>query len=709
MESRTFKLKIGEKDLVIESKNLAEQANGNIFVRYGDTLVMTTCVMGEEDRKGLNFFPLTVEYEEKYYAAGKIKGPRYIKRESRPSDEAVCNARLIDRCIRPLFPKELKREVQVITTILSWDAVNDPDILGINAASLSLSISDIPWEGPVAAVRVCQKDGKMILNPSYEERENSELDIVFAGTIKNGELVINMIEGGAEEVEEGLIVKAFEFAQEPLKELIRFQEEIKEKIGKEKIVLPKTEINPSFEKEIKTLLSEKLEQAIYQKDKRETEKKLAELKEKLFSLIKEKYQEEEDKKVEVENILNEEINNLVHKKIITEEKRPDGRKPNELREISCEVGLLPRTHGSGLFCRGKTKSLSILTLGSPNDQQLLEGMEIVGKKRFMHHYNFPPYCSGEIKPLRGPGRREIGHGALAERALLPLIPSSEDFPYTIRVVSEILSSNGSTSMASVCSSSLALMDAGVPIKRPAAGIAMGLMLEDYNNYKILTDIQGPEDHHGDMDFKVAGTKVGITAIQMDVKILGITKKILEEALAGAKKARLEILEKMEKTIPKPRSHLSPYAPRILSLQIDPEKIREVIGPGGRVINEIIEKTGVTIDIQDTGLIFVTSEKEESAQKAIEWIKNITKEIKVGEIFQGKVKRVLDFGAFVEILPGQEGLIHISKLAPYRVKKVEDIVRVGDIVSVKVISIDDQGRINLTLLKNNRKNKKFSQR
>jgi len=400
---------------------------------------------------------------------------------------------------------------------------------------------------------------------------------------------------------------------------------------------------------------------------------------------------------------------LVHKKIITEEKRPDGRKPNELREISCEVGLLPRTHGSGLFCRGKTKSLSILTLGSPNDQQLLEGMEIVGKKRFMHHYNFPPYCSGEIKPLRGPGRREIGHGALAERALLPLIPSSEDFPYTIRVVSEILSSNGSTSMASVCSSSLALMDAGVPIKRPAAGIAMGLMLEDYNNYKILTDIQGPEDHHGDMDFKVAGTKVGITAIQMDVKILGITKKILEEALAGAKKARLEILEKMEKTIPKPRSHLSPYAPRILSLQIDPEKIREVIGPGGRVINEIIEKTGVTIDIQDTGLIFVTSEKEESAQKAIEWIKNITKEIKVGEIFQGKVKRVLDFGAFVEILPGQEGLIHISKLAPYRVKKVEDIVRVGDIVSVKVISIDDQGRINLTLLKNNRKNKKFSQR
>lgn len=714
MKSKIFKLEINQKELVVESKNLAEQANGNILVRYGDTLVLTTCVMSKENRGNLDFFPLTVEYEEKYYAAGKIKGPRYIKRESRPSDEAICNARLIDRAIRPRFPENLLREVQVIATVLSWDGQNDPDILGLLSASLVLSISDIPWFGPVSAVRVCRKDGQFVLNPTYEERENSDFDILFAAVLKNNEILINMIEGGFEETEEHLILDALSFAEKPLKEIIVFQNEIIKKIGKEKAAIESPSSEPALEKEIQEFLSDKLEKAFYQKEKNKRTEDLESLKKDLCCLIEEKYPNQ-GKTQYAQTFFEKEVDRIIHENIIKYEKRPDGRKLDEIREVYCEVGLLPRTHGSGLFCRGQTKSLSILTLGSPGDQQLLEGMEIVGKKRFMHHYNFPPYCSGEIKPLRGPGRREIGHGALAEKALLPLIPSYENFPYTIRIVSEMLSSNGSTSMASVSSSSLALMDAGVPIKAPAAGIAIGLILDektgDYNakgdisgkaRYKILTDIQGPEDHHGDMDFKVAGTKKGITAIQMDVKISGINKKIIEETLSRAKKARLEILDIMGKVLSKPRPELSLYAPRILTIQINPEKIREVIGPGGKIINEIIEKTGVTIDIQDSGLIYITSEKEESAKKAIDWIKNITKEVVVDEVFEGKVKRILNFGAFVEILPGQEGMIHISKLAPYRVRKVEDVVKVGDMVSVKVISIDEQGRINLALLQSNSK-------
>jgi len=702
MKNKIYKKKIGNKELIIEFKNLAEQTNGNIFVRLGDTLVLTTAVMSKEEKLNYDFFPLTVEYEEKYYAAGKIKGSRYIKRESRPSDEAICNARLIDRAIRPRFPENLFREVQVITAVLSWDAENDPDVLGLIAASLSLSISDIPFNGPVSAVRVCYKNDKFILNPTYQEREDSVLDVVFAAILKNDELLINMIEGGFEEAEEDLVFKAFEFAEESLKELISFQNEIIKDIGKEKIILPKIEIDFQFESQVKNFLNQKLEEAIYKKDKKERDENLNLLKKDLFSFIDENFKEDENAYKNAQIILEKEINRIIHENIIKYEKRPDGRKINELREIYCEANILPRTHGSGLFCREMTKSLSILTLGSPNDQQLLEGMEIVGKKRFMHHYNFPPYCSGEIKPLRGPGRREIGHGALAEKALLPLIPSYEEFPYTIRIVSEILSSNGSTSMASVCSSSLSLMDAGVPIKRPVAGISSGLMQDENGNYKILTDIQGPEDHYGDMDFKVARTEKGITAIQLDVKIDGINKKIFKETLDRAKIAILEILEKIKKVLDKPRENLSPYAPRILKIQIDPNKIKDVIGPGGKIINEIIEKTSTTIDIEDSGLIFVTSEKEESAQKAIEWIKNITREVAVGEIFKGKVKRILDFGAFVEILPGQEGLIHISKMAPYRIKKVEDVLNVGDIVEVKVISIDEQGRINLSLIKNDNK-------
>jgi len=697
VKKNKFNLKIEERDIEVEARNLAEQANGDILVRSGDTLVLATCVMGKEDQENLGFFPLTVEYREKYYAAGKIKGSRYIKREGRPSDEAVCNARLIDRAIRPRFPEYLFRGVQVITTVLSWDGQNDPDIISLLAASFALSISDIPWFGPIAAVRVGRIKGEFVLNPTYEERENSEIDLVFTADEKDETILINMTEGSFEETEEKVILGALDFSEKYLKKLIAFQKEIIKEIGKEKIQIEPPLHDPVLEKEIREFLKDKLEKALFQKGRTKTEE-LDELKKELSSFIEEEYPQEGKGKY-ARDFFEKEINRLIHENIINQEKRPDNRKLDQIRELYCEVGLLPRTHGSGLFCRGKTKALSILTLGGPGDQQLFEGMEIVGKKRFMHHYNFPPYSVGEVKPLRGPGRREIGHGMLAEKALLPLIPDFEEFPYTIRIVSEMLSSNGSTSMASVCGSSLALMDAGVPIKRSAAGIAIGLFQEEKTgNYKILTDIQGPEDHHGDMDLKVAGTRKGITVIQMDVKIKGITKQIMKESLFRAKKARLEILDSMEKVLKQPRANLSPYAPKILSIQINPEKIGEVIGPGGKTINKIIAETGVAIDVQDSGLIFVTSEEESAAKKAIVQIKNITREVKVGEIFQGKVKRILDFGAFVEIFPGQEGLIHISKLAPRRVEKVEDIVKIGDVVSVEVISIDEQGRINLKLLK-----------
>ena len=693
--NETFKLELGGRELKIEIKNLAEMATGSCLVQYGDTLVLSTVVISDQEREGIDFFPLTVDYEERYYAAGKILGSRYIRRESRPSDEAILTSRLIDRAIRPLFPKDLKREVQIVITCLSWDRENDPDIIGLIAASLVLSLSKIPWSGPISVVRVGKIGDEFILNPTYEEREKSELDLVITGVKKSAEILINMMEAEASEVSEEVILKATEWAIPHLKKLIDFQNQIAKEAGKEKISIETPPQDLELEKEIKEFLGDRLEKALYQPKKKERMDEVNALKEELVYYIEGKYPGMGKTKY-VRDFFEKEIERLVHQNIILKERRPDGRKLDEIREISCEAGILPRTHGSGLFCRGQTKSLSILTLGAPRDVKLLEGMEIVGKKRFMHHYNFPPYSTGEIKPMRGPGRRDIGHGMLAEKALLPLIPSFEEFPYTIRIVSEILSSNGSTSMASVSSSSLALMDAGVPIKKPATGIALGLMQNAKGDYKILTDIQGPEDHYGDMDLKVAGTKDGICAIQMDVKITGISQKILKEVLEQGKRARLQILDKMAKVIEKPRPELSPFAPRILTIQISPEKIREVIGPGGRVINEIIEECGVSIDVEDNGKIFVTAEKEEAAKKAIAWIKNITREVKVGEIFQGKVKRILDFGAFVEILPGQEGLVHISQLAPYRVKRVEDIVKLGEILPVKVISIDEQGRINLSL-------------
>jgi polyribonucleotide nucleotidyltransferase len=686
-----FKIKIGDEEIICKIENLAEQANGSCFLQIGESEVLSTAVISNYELKQ-DFFPLTVEYEERYYAAGKIRGPRYIKRETRPSDEAICNARLIDRAIRPLFPKELKREVQVINTVLSWDGKYDPDTLALFASSIALMISDIPWNGPLAVLRIGKIGDKFILNPTYEEREKASLDIVMSG-VKREKILLNMIEARGQEAREEDVVEAFEFAKPFFEKLIEFQEEIRKKIGKEKIKIEEKKIDEDLKKEILENFGEKIKESVFGKEKKERIEAIGDLKEEIKNFVSQKFPEKIDEAME---IFEKERRRVLRETIIEKEIRPDGRKLDEIREISCQVGILPRTHGSGLFCRGQTKSLSIVTLGAPGDVQLLEGMEITGKKRFLHHYNFPPYCSGEIRPIKGPGRREIGHGVLVEKALLPLIPPFEQFPYTIRVVSEILSSNGSTSMAAVSSSSLALMDAGIPIKKAAAGISIGLITNEKGNYKILTDIQGPEDQLGDMDFKVAGTRDGITAIQMDVKIDGIDEKILKEALERAKKARLEILEKMEKVIKKPREELSPFAPRVLTLEINPNKIREVIGPGGSRINEIIEECGVSIDIEPDGKIYVTGEREEAAKKAVAWIKNITREIKVGEVFQGKVKRILNFGALVEIFPGQEGLIHISQLAPWRVKRVEDVVKVGEIVPVKVISIDELGRINLSL-------------
>ena len=718
-----FSLELGGKDLQVEIKNLAEHANGSCWIRYGDTVVLATAVMGEEGEEK-DFFPLTVEYQERFYAAGKILGSRFIRRESRPSDEAILTSRLIDRAIRPRFPENLKREIQVIITCLSWDRENDPDIPGLIATSISLGISDIPWQGPIAALRVGNSEAhkspegkpstsyraspEFILNPTYEQREKSNLDLALTAVPqdlgeKNGAL-INMIEAEGQEVQEEIVLKAVEFSKPYFKKLIEFQNQIIKKVGKKKIDLPEPSSDLELESEIKEFLGDRLEKVLYEKSEMDTADKL---RKELAYFIAEKYPGMGKTKPALD-FFEKEIERLIHENIIKFEKRPDGRKLDEIREISCEVGVLPRTHGSGLFQRGETKSLSILTLGAPGDVKLLEGMEFIGKKRFMHHYNFPPYCSGEIKPLRGPGRREIGHGMLVEKALMGLCPNFEEFPYTLRIVSEILSSNGSTSMASVSSSSLALMDAGVPIKNSCAGIALGLMQNDKGSYKILTDIQGPEDHHGDMDFKIAGTKNGITAIQMDVKIRGIDEKILKETLERGKRARLQILNKIEKTIQKPRPELSPWAPRVYIIQIKPEKIREVIGPGGKIINEIIKECGASINVEDSGQVFVTAEKEEGAKKAVSWIKNITREIRTGEIFQGKVKRIMNFGAFVELIPGQEGLVHISQLAPFRVEKVEDIVKIGDIVPVKVISIDEQGRINLSIkeAKHARRNSSF---
>jgi len=694
MEQKKWSLQIGGRILEIKTGLLAGQANGSVTAQYGDTVVLATAVMSKSASRVSGYFPLMVDFEERYYAAGKIKGSRFIKREGRPSDDAILSGRIVDRTIRPLFNSRMRNDVQVATTVLSYDGENDPDMVAVIAASAALSISNIPWAGPVGAVRVGKIKDEFILNPVNGSLEESELDLVLAGTKDK----INMLEAGAKEVPEEEIIKAFAFGFEAIQKIASFIAEIQKEVGKEKSAPALLQGTPEFEAKIKEiLLAEGLAEALYDKDKKVIENKLSAIKEKTTEYIKEACPTDVDKMKEVaEQVFEEVSNEIVHQNVLEKEQRPDGRKLTEIRHIDCQVGILPRTHGTGLFTRGETQALTVTTLGSPGDEQTIDTMEVDIKKRYIHHYNFPPYSVGEVRPMRGPGRREIGHGALAERALIPVLPPKDKFPYTILLVSEILSSNGSSSMASTCGSTLSLMDAGVPITRPVSGIAMGIIVGSEKNYKVLTDIQGLEDHYGDMDFKAAGTEKGITALQMDVKLDGVTLEMLESVLQQSKGNRMEILEKIKAVMPTPRAEMSQYAPRIIIMHINPDKIRNVIGTGGKIINEIIDETGVQIDIEDDGSIFITSVDKVSAEKAMAWIDNLTHEVKAGEKFNAKITKIMTFGAFAEILPGQEGLIHISELADKRVEKVEDVVKTGDVVPVIVKEIDSQGRINLSM-------------
>jgi len=693
MEQKKWSLQIGGRLLEIESGLLAKQAGGAVTCRYGDTVVLATVVMSKNASRATGYFPLMVDFEERYYAAGKIKGSRFIKREGRPSDDAILTGRAVDRTIRPLFNHRMRNDVQVILTVLSYDGENDSDVVSIIAASAALSLSNVPWEGPVAAVRVGKLNEELILNPVNGEIEEGVLNLLISGKKEK----INMVECAAKEVPEAEIKKAFAFGKEAIEKITEFLSAIQKEAGKEKSQPILIEADPDWEKQIKEkMLKEGLAEALYDKNKEVVEEKTKGILKKINDYIEENFSEQAEKLKEVAEIIFEETSDeIVHKNILQKEMRPDGRKLNEIRKIECQVGILPRTHGTGLFTRGETQALTVTTLGSPGDEQIIDTMEVDTKKRYIHHYNFPPYCVGEVRPMRGPGRREIGHGALAEKALIPVLPEKEKFPYTILLVSEVLSSNGSSSMASTCGSTLSLMDAGVPIKRPVSGIAMGIIVGDEKNFKVLTDIQGLEDHYGDMDFKAAGTEKGITALQMDVKVDGVTLEMIDAVLEQSHKNRLEILEHIVATISESRVEMSQYAPRIIVMHINPDKIRNVIGTGGKVINEIIDETGVQIDIEDDGSIFITSSDKVSAQKAQEWINNLTREVKAGEVFSARITKIMTFGAFAEILPGQEGLIHISEIADRRIEKVEDVLKVGDVILVKVKEIDSQGRINLS--------------
>ncbi len=675
---------INGKEYIIETGKVAKQANGAVLVRYGDTVVLVTAVAAEEPKEDIDFFPLTVEFEEKFYAAGKIPGG-FIKREGKPGEKAILSARLIDRPIRPLFPEGYRNEVQIIATVLSVDQENPPDILGITGASAALTISDIPFEGPIAGVRIGYRDGKYLVNPTSEELDDSLLDIVVAGSKD----AITMVEAGAKEVSEEVIVGALELAQREIVKLVELQERLREKVGKEKASFEPPDLS-SVTKKIEEEALEDIRISLITKEKKEREKKLSLIK----KTLKEKHEEDEEFLKYLNDAFEKIIKSEVRRLISNEKKRVDGRGLEDIRPISCEVGVLPRTHGSALFTRGQTQALVITTLGATEDEQIVDDITEEENKKFMLHYNFPPFSVGEIRPRRGPGRREIGHGALAERAIKAVLPPEEEFPYTIRVVSEILESNGSSSMATVCGATMSLMDAGVGITKPVSGIAMGL-IKEAGEFFILTDILGFEDHYGDMDFKVAGTRDGITALQMDIKISGISSDIMRKALNQAKKARLFILDKMAETIDKPRESLSPYAPRIEVLTISANKIGDLIGPGGKNIKRIIEETGVKINIEPDGKVYVFSTNEGAFDKAREMIETLTREAKVGENYLGKVTRITNFGAFVEIFPGKEGLVHISNLSTRRVKNVKDVVNVGDKILVKVINIDDTGRVNLS--------------
>lgn len=688
---RTFKTAVGGRLLQMEIGKVCELANGQVMVRYGDTVVNVTACASKEPRPDIDFFPLSCDYEEKMYAAGKIPGG-FIKREGRPSERAVLNSRLMDRPLRPLFPKGFFNDVQVVATVMSVDPDCSPEIVAMIGSSVALAISDIPWEGPTASVLIGMVDGEFVVNPTLAQRQASTLHLVVSGTKE----AIMMVEAGAQEVPEDVVLDAIMFAHEEIKKIIVFIDEIIAEIGKPKMAVNLYKVPEEIDQAVREYAEGKMRTAIQTYDKMERLENMDAVEVETKEYFAETYPENEK---DIANVLYNITKEQVRSLILDDEIRPDNRKHTEIRPIWCETGILPRTHGTGLFTRGQTQVLSVVTLGALGEAQTIDGITEEEEKRYMHHYNFPPYSVGEAGRMKSPGRREIGHGALAERAIVPVLPTEEEFPYAIRVVSEVLSSNGSTSMGSTCGSCLALMDAGVPIKKPVAGIAMGLIerVEEDGSSKmaILSDIQGMEDFLGDMDFKVAGTADGVTAIQMDIKVHGLSREVLEKALAQAKEGRMFIMNKMLEVIPTPKPELSPYAPRIISMQIDPDKIRTVIGPGGKTINRIIADTGVKIDIDDTGLIYIAAPDMESANAGMREIELLTKDVEVGEVYEGKVVRIMNFGAFIEILPGKEGLLHISKMAKERVEKVEDVMNIGDIVKVKVTEIDSQDRINLS--------------
>lgn len=685
LNRKTFKTEIAGQTLRVDISNIAEQANGSAMVTYGGTTVLATAVMTKIDKDG-DFMPLTVDYEEKFYAAGKILGSQYVRREGRPSVESTLSARLIDRAIRPLFDSNLRRGIQVTNTILSYDEDNDPDFVALVASSLALSISDIPWNGPIAGITVSKVDDAIVLNPKKSLLKEKESEIVFSSFVAGNNGIINMIELEGLDADEKEIINSYKIALQEIEKIISFQKEIIASVGKSKSNVQMASHSPELTATVTEYLSDKLEAALYVQKKVERASNLESLLNNLKLYLTEKGFVEKDV-ARAESIMNEKLDEAVHKGVLYENRRPDGRAFDEVRPLYGEVGLLERTHGSAIFVRGNTQSLGVVTLAAPGNERVIESIEFSGKQRFMLHYNFPGYSVGEATSYRGPGRRDIGHGALAEKAVRSIIPDAETFPYTIRVVSEILSSNGSSSMATVCSATMALMDAGVPIKKPVAGIAMGLMSDPTGAYKILTDIQGPEDHHGDMDFKVAGTKDGVNAIQMDVKISGVNPEILFEGLEQAKLARLHILSVMDGVITTPRPDLSPYAPRVSIINIDPSRIGEVIGPGGKIINGIIARTGVTIDIEDSGRISVASVNKENLEAALLEIRGIVREFKIGEIIEGNVIKTLEFGAIVDLGGGRDGMIHVSELKEGFVKKVTDVVNIGDFVQAKIVKIE----------------------
>lgn len=684
-ENQVFSTEIAGRKFTVETGELAKQANGACMIRYGDTSVLSVATASKEP-KDLPFFPLTVNYQERLYAVGKIPGG-FIKREGRPSEKATLTSRLIDRPIRPLFPDGYRNEVQAISTVMSVEQDCSSEIAAMIGSSIALSISDIPFSEPIAGVDVGRVDGQFVINPTIEQQEKSDIELTVAGT----KAAINMVEAGAQEVPEEIMLEAIMFGHQEIVRLVEFQEKIVEAVGIEKVEPKIPETDKDFVAKVEAEATEKLHEAIQVQEKHAREEAISAVKEEVMAAYDE---EEEDVIKAVKSILDKMVKEEVRRLITKEKVRPDGRKIDEIRQLSSKIGVLPRTHGSGLFTRGQTQALSVCTLGALGDVQILDGLDLEESKRFMHHYNFPQYSVGETGPIRGPGRREIGHGALGERALEKVIPSDKDFPYTIRLVSEVLESNGSTSQASICASTLAMMDAGIPIKAPVAGIAMGLV-KSGEDYTILSDIQGMEDALGDMDFKVAGTSEGVTALQMDIKIDGLSKEILKEALSQAKKGRMHILDSMLATINKPKEELSEYAPKILTMEINPDKIRDVIGPSGKQINQIIDDTGVKIDIEQDGSVFISSTDAAMNDKAKQIIEDLVREVEVGQMYLGIVKRIEKFGAFVEIFKGKDGLVHISELAEERTNKVEDVVSIGDEIMVKVKEIDRQGRVNLS--------------